>query len=150
MIRQLPPWFENLGKRQVKAPKIYMRDTGLLHTLLGLDSFAVLEGHPKLGASWEGFAMEQVLRITGEHDAWFWATYSGAELDLMTQRKGKRVGFEFKYSDAAKLAKSMHIALQDLKLEKLFVVYPGKESYPLHPKIEAVSILHLRDKLRIY
>ncbi len=147
MIRQLPPWFENLGKRQIKAFKIYIRDTGLLHSLLSLDSFAMLEGHPKLGASWEGFAMEQVLRLTGDNDAWFWATHSGAELDLMVQWKGKRIGFEFKYGDAARLTKSMHIALHDLKLKKLFVVYPGKESYPLHDKIEAVSILHLQDKL---
>lgn len=147
MVRQLPPWFENLGKRQVKAPKIYIRDTGLLHALLNLDSFAALEGHPKLGASWEGFALEQVLRMTGDHDAWFWATHAGAELDLMIQYKGKRIGFEFKYGDAATLTKSMHTALHDLKLEKLFVVYPGKESYPLRDKVEAVSILHLRDKL---
>src|ERR1019366_3810544 len=94
MLRQLPPWFENLGKRQVKAPKVYIRDSGLLHALLGLDSFHALEGHHKLGASWEGFALEQVLRITGDREAYFWATHAGAELDLLVNWRGQRWGFE--------------------------------------------------------
>ena len=148
VVRQLPPWFENLGKRQVKAPKVYVRDSGLLHTLLGLHEFAALEGHPKLGASWEGFALEQVLRWTGDRDAYFWATHAGAELDLLVLRNGKRVGFEFKHSDAPTLTKSMHIALNDLKLQRLFVLYPGHESYQLHQKVEVVSVQSLPAVLR--
>jgi hypothetical protein len=147
MVRQLPPWFENLGKRQVKAPKVYVRDTGLLHSLLALENFAALEGHPRLGASWEGFALEQVLRHTGDRDAYFWGTHAGAELDLLVTRRGQRHGFEFKYGDAPALTKSMHIALQDLKLARLFVVYPGRESYPMAERVEAVSIQHLPEKL---
>lgn len=147
MARQLPPWFENLGKRQVKAPKIYVRDTGLLHSLLALDTFAALEGHHKLGASWEGFAIEQILSHTGDRDAYFWGTHAGAELDLMITLQGKRYGFEIKYGDAPALTKSMHIALQDLQLERLFVVYPGPQSYPLHEKVEVISIRHLPEKL---
>jgi len=143
VVRQLPPWFENLGKRQVKAPKVYVRDSGLLHTLLGLHEFPALEGHPKLGASWEGFALEQVLRWTGDREAYFWATHAGAELDLLVLRNGKRIGFEFKHSDAPTLTKSMHITLNDLKLQRLFVLYPGVESYPLHQKVEVVSVQSL-------
>src|SRR6185436_4368508 len=97
LVRQLQPWFENLGKRQVKAPKVYVRDSGLLHALLGLDSFQALEGHHKLGASWEGFALEQVMHIFGGQEAYFWATHSGAELDLLVHSRCKRRGFEFKY-----------------------------------------------------
>jgi hypothetical protein len=147
MARQLPPWFENLGKRQVKAPKIYVRDTGLLHSLLALGNFAALEGHPRLGASWEGFALEQVLRHTGDRDAYFWATHAGAELDLLVTLQGKRYGFEFKYRDAPTLTKSMHIALQDLKLKHLFVVYPGKVSYVLDRQVDVVSIPQVAEKL---
>ena len=147
MVRQLPPWFENLGKRQVKAPKIYVRDTGLLHTLLALGDFAALEGHPRLGASWEGFALEQGLRLTGDRDAYFWGTHAGAELDLLVTLKGKRHGFEFKYGDAPTLTKSMHIALQDLKLAHLFVVYPGKESYALDRQAEVISVHELPGRL---
>jgi len=147
VVRQLPPWFENLGKRQVKAPKIYVRDTGLLHSLLALPGFTTLEGHPRLGASWEGFALEQVLRHSGEREAYFWATHAGAELDLLLTLKGKRYGFEFKYGDAPTLTKSMRIALQDLRLKHLFVVYPGKESYLLGPQVDVISIQRLPAKL---
>ena len=143
----MPPWFENLGKRQVKAPKIYVRDTGLLHTLLALGDFAALEGHPRLGASWEGFALEQVLRHTGDRDAYFWGTHAGAELDLLVTLKGKRHGFEFKYGDAPTFTKSMHIALQDLKLARLFVVYPGQKSYALDRQVEVISIRDLPGRL---
>ena len=147
MVRQLPPWFENVGKRQVKAPKIYVRDTGLLHTLLALGDFAALEGHPRLGASWEGFALEQVLRHTGDRDAYFWGTHAGAELDLLVTLKGKRHGFEFKYGDSPTFTKSMHIALQDLKLARLFVVYPGQKSYALDRQVEVISIRDLPGRL---
>ena len=147
MVRQLPPWFENLGKRQVKAPKVYLRDSGLLHALLGLPTFAALEAHPKIGASWEGFVIEQVLRRTGERDAYFWATPSGAELDLLVFVRGRRIGIEVKYSDAPRLTKSMAIARQDLKLDRLLVVYPGDTSYALRPGVEVVAIRDLDDRL---
>ncbi|MBI4623085.1 MAG: ATP-binding protein, partial [Verrucomicrobia bacterium] len=147
LVRQLPPWFENVGKRQVKAPKIYVRDSGLLHSLMKLDAFASLEAHPKLGASWEGFALEQVLSVTGDRDAYFWSTHSGPELDLLVFWHGRRVGFEFKYNDSPDLTKSMHMAMQDLKLDQLFVVYPGGQSFPLGPKAELVAIRDLPARL---
>ncbi len=147
MLRQLAPWHENLGKRQVKSPKIYVRDSGLLHCLLRVPAFGDLEAHPKLGASWEGFALEQVLSITGDRDAYFWATYGGAELDLMVIWQGRRYGFEFKYGDAPSMTKSMHIALGDLKLERLYVIHPGKDSYPMDGRTEAVAITDLRSRL---
>jgi hypothetical protein len=147
MVRQLPPWHENVGKRQVKAPKIYLRDSGLLHCLLRQDEFADLEAHPKLGASWEGFAIEQVLSITGDRDAYFWATHGGAELDLMVNWRGRKYGFEFKYGDAPSMTKSMHTALHDLKLEQLFVIHPGKDSYEMNDQSEAVAITNLRARL---
>ena len=147
LVRLLSPWFENLGKRQVKASKVYIRDPGMLHGLLHLANPQRLEEHPKLGASWEGFALEQVLQITGDRDAYFWATHGGAELDLLVLWQGQRIGFEFKFRDAPAVTKSMRVALADLKLERLLVVVPGKESYPLGPKIEVVSILHLVKRL---
>lgn len=148
MVRQLPPWFENVGKRQVKSPKVYVRDSGLLHTILLLPSIEALQGHPKLGSSWEGFVLEQVLTITGDRHAFFWATHTGAELDLMLTIKGKRYGFEFKYTDSPRPTKSMHIALQDLRLDRILVVYPGKESYALKDNVECVSILHLLNRIQ--
>ncbi len=147
MVRQLAPWHENLGKRQVKAPKVYLRDSGLLHCLLRQEAFADLEAHPKLGASWEGFALEQVLSLTGDRDAYFWATHGGAELDLMVIWRGRKFGFEFKYGDAPSMTKSMHTALHDLKLERLFVVHPGKDSYVMNDQTEAVAITSLRARL---
>jgi predicted AAA+ superfamily ATPase len=147
LVRQLQPWFENLGKRQVKAPKVYVRDSGLLHALLGLGSFHALEEHPKLGASWEGFALEQVLRLTSDREAYFWATHAGAELDLLVNSQGRRWGFEFKYSDAPGMTKSMHIALEDLKPERIFVVYPGKDAYPLYERVEALPLAQLHERM---
>ncbi len=147
LVRELPPWFENLGKRQVKSPKVYIRDSGLLSYLLGLETFAALEGHPKLGASWEGFALEEVLRITGDRDAYFWATHTGAELDLLVHWRGKRWGFEFKYSDGPVMTKSLHVVLADLKPERVFVVYPGKETYLLHERVEALPLIQLHERL---
>lgn len=143
VVRQLQPWFENLGKRVVKSPKIYVRDSGLLHTLLGIPDLAALQGHPKLGASWEGFVVEQILSWAGDRNAYFWATHSRAELDLMVLAKGRRWGFEIKYQDAPTTTKSMRIALEDLKLERLWVVYPGPTSYPMDEKIECVSVAEL-------
>ncbi len=147
LVRQLPPWFENVGKRQVKAPKIYVRDSGLLHSLMKLDGIASLEAHPKLGASWEGFALEQVLSVTGDQDAYFWSTHSGPELDLLVFWHGQRLGFEFKYGDSPDLTKSMHVAMDDLKLDRLFVVYPGGQSLKLPGRAELLSIQHLPARL---
>ena len=144
-IRVLPPWFENLGKRQVKSPKVYLRDSGILHWLLGIESMPALRSHPRYGASWEGFALEQVLAVSGGRNAYFWATQRGAELDLMLIRNGKRWGFEFKCSDAPGLTKSMHIALHDLGLEHIWIVYPGKDRYRLHKQVEALPLRHLAD-----
>ena len=140
MIRQLPPWFENLGKRLVRHPKVYVRDTGLLHALLGLTTPAAVTGHPKCGASWEGFCIEQILRRSGERQAWFWATHSGAELDLLLLRNGRKIGFEFKYSDAPRATKSMHSAVESLQLEKLTVIHPGEACYELTDKIQVRSL----------
>lgn len=146
MIRQLAPWFENIGKRQVKAPKLYLRDSGLLHSLLGLGDRHQVLGHPKSGASWEGFALEQVLRRTGVTECYFWATHGGAELDLLLFSGGRRIGVEFKLSDAPKATKSMHTAMEDLGLDHLWVVYPGKHSYPLAPGITAVPLTEIPGK----
>ncbi len=131
VVRQLQPWHVNLGKRQVKSPKVYIRDTGILHTLLGVDSFPALEGHPKLGASWEGFVVEEVVRRIGERSAYFWATQAGAEIDLLWISGRKRYGIEVKYADAPSLTKSMRISRDDLGLDRLFVIYPGSEPYEL-------------------
>jgi uncharacterized protein len=147
VMRQLPPWFENVGKRQVKSPKVYLRDSGLLHSLLGINSFAALEAHPKLGASWEGFALEEVLRVTGDREAYFWNTQGGAELDLLVFIHGERFGFEFKYADAPTITKSLRVARADLKLSRLIVVHPGPKSYSLTDWAEAVGIGDLRTRL---
>jgi hypothetical protein len=149
MVRQLQPWHENLGKRQVKSPKIYLRDSGLLHALLGVPQFRALEGHPKIGASWEGFVLEEAVRAAGERNCYFWSTHSGAELDLLVMLGGKRYGVEMKYSDAPGMSKSMHIALNDLKLSRLLVVYPGDQSYSLNRKTMVVPLARLRDELRL-
>ncbi|MBI5200889.1 MAG: ATP-binding protein [Elusimicrobia bacterium] len=141
MVRQLSPWFENLGKRQVKSPKIYFRDSGLFHALLGVWSEADLRIHPKLGASWEGWALEEVIRA---HDATpeeshFWATHNQAELDLLIARDGRRIGYEIKYTDAPRLTPSMRIALRDLKLDELSVIFPGDREFPLADSVRAVG-----------
>ena len=140
LVRQLQPWFANLGKRQVKAPKIYLRDTGLLHELLGISDPAALARHPKSGASWEGFALDQILRIARPDEAYFWATHAGAELDLLMLKDGRRVGVEFKRADAPQMTPSMRIALQDLGLDALYVVYPGERRYRLADRVEAVPL----------
>lgn len=140
MARVLPPWFENLGKRLVKSPKIYLRDSGVLHHLLGIAEMAELRTHPRYGASWEGFALEQTLCAQGERDAYFYGTQRGAELDLLLLRHGQRWGFEFKCTDAPQTTKSMHIALDDLQLEHLWVIYPGRLRYPLTEKITALPL----------
>lgn len=143
LVRQLPPWFENAGKRIVKSSKVYIRDTGILHALMNLDSMEALQGHPKLGASWEGFALENLLSVLEERYAYFWATQSGAELDLLYSKNGKRLGAEFKYSSAPRITRSMRIAISDLKLDHLYVVYPGSESFPLSTDITAIGLLEI-------
>ncbi len=143
MVRQLPPWFENLGKRQVKAPKIYVRDSGLLHALLGIATRRDLEHHPKVGASWEGYAVEEVLKALQPDQAYYWATHGGAEIDLVLFKGGKRIGVECKRSDAPSLTPSMRTALVDLKLDELMVVYPGARRYRLAPKVEAIPLSEL-------
>lgn len=140
MVRVLPPWFENLGKRLVKSPKVYLRDSGVLHHLLGIGQMLALQTHPRYGASWEGFALEQTLIAHGEREAYFYGTQRGAELDLVLLRRGRRWGFEFKCTDAPKTTRSMHVALDDLKLEHLWVVYPGSLRYPLSDRISALPL----------
>ncbi len=146
VVRQLQPWHENIRKRQVKSPKVFIRDPGILHSLLSLPGESILS-HPKLGASWEGFVIEEILEITRCQDAYFWGTHAGAELDLMIFKNGKRIGFEVKYSDAPKRTRSMLTALQDLGLHHLYVVSPGTQSYPLDKKITVIGIRQLSEIL---
>lgn len=140
MVRQLQPWHENISKRQVKAPKVYFRDSGLLHGLLGLPDKLSLLGHPKVGASWEGFVLEQVLLLVRPAEAYFWASHSGAEVDLFFLHRGRRFGVEAKFNEAPRVTTSMRIALQDLRLEHLWVIYPGQHIYPVHEKITVVPL----------
>ena len=143
MVRQLPPWHENLGKRQVKMPKVYVRDTGLLHALLGISNQRDLEHHPKVGASWEGYAIEEILKALRPDDAYFWATHQGAELDLLLFKNGRRIGIECKRADAPTFTASMRIAMADLKLDELRVAYPGTKRYPLAKNVEVVPLAEL-------
>lgn len=142
MIRQLQPWHENIKKRQVKAPKIYFRDSGILHAILNLRTHADLLLYPKLGASWEGFAMEEIIRIhqARNEDCYFWSTYSGAEIDLMIYQGGKFTAFEFKFSDAPKMTKSMHSALHDLPIDQLYIIFPGSKNYHLSEKVRVIAL----------
>ncbi len=137
VIRQLQPWYENIGKRQVKAPKIYLRDSGILHALLNLPDIQILHGYSRVGASWEGFAIEQVLRIVKPPQAYFWATHGGAEVDLFFIFHGRRFGIECKFSEAPKITKSMHQAIEGLNLTHLWIIHPGEHSYPLSKHISA-------------
>ena len=141
MVRQLQPWHENLGKRQVKSPKVYFRDSGILHHLIGATSEAGVLMHPKSGASWEGYAVEQAIQHYQPDEVYFWAVHNGAELDLLFFKNGKRVGIECKRQDAPKLTASMKTAFEDLKLDELTVLYPGTQSYSLAPAYEC-SRLH--------
>lgn len=145
MVRQLQPWFENTSKRQVRAPKIYLRDSGLLHSLLNIPDKHTLLGHPKVGASWEGYIIEQVLSILRLNEAYFWATHGAAELDLLFFANGKRYGLEVKFSEAPQITRSMHIALQDLGLEHLWIIYPGGQSYPVHERITVLPLQRIKD-----
>jgi predicted AAA+ superfamily ATPase len=147
MIRILTPWFENLGKRQVKSPKIYFRDSGILHALLGISKQSELETHPKLGSFWEGFALEELCRafhLSGE-DSFFWKTQSGAQLDLLVMKSGKRIGFEIKYTDKPTISRSMKTAQHDLQLDHLYIIFPGNELFPMESTITACGIYRLKD-----
>ena len=145
MVRLLTPWAENLAKRQVKAPKVYLRDTGLLHALLGIRTADDLERHPKVGASWEGFMLSEVIQRLGvePRECHFWATHGGVELDLLVVRGRRRLGFEFKRTSGPSVTRSMHVALADLRLERLDVIHAGESTFPLAPKIRAVAARHI-------
>ena len=146
MVRQLQPWHANLLKRQVKSPKVYFRDSGLLHFLLGIRSDGDLQRHPKSGASWEGFALEEALRTLNPDEAYFWATHNGAELDLLALKNGLKLGVEFKRVDAPVLTPSMRTALADLELNHLTVIYPGERSYALADHVTVVPLVDLASK----
>ncbi len=149
VVRQLPPWYENLGKRQVKAPKVYIADSGLLHTLLEIGSRDDLERHPKIGASWEGFALHEVVTRLGARteECYFWAVHTGGELDLLVVRGQRRRGFEFKRSDSPRTTRSMHSALENLKLDRIDVIHPGRHTFPLGERIRAVALSRLFEDL---
>ena len=150
LVRVLPPWSENLSKRQVKSPKVYLADTGLLHLLLGTESRDDLLGHPKAGASWEGFALGEVVRrlAARPEECFFWATHAGAELDLLVVKGNRRLGFEIKRTSMPGVTKSMHVAAGDLRLDELVVVHAGKESFPLGPGFRAVALSGILEELR--
>jgi uncharacterized protein len=151
MVRQLQPWFVNVGKRQVKSPKVYVRDTGSLHSLFNLSDRHALLGHPRVGASWEGFVLEQVLRAIRPDEAYYWATHNGAELDLLFPHRGQSYGVEIKFTEAPAATKSMRIAIDDLSLKHLWIIYPGSERFPIDKHITAWplrDVAKLRGELR--
>ena len=146
MVRLLQPWYANLGKRQVKSPKVYIRDTGLLHYLLGIRTEQELLLHPQSGASWEGYVIEETIKAVLPDKTYFWATHSGAELDLLLIKNGRRIGVECKRVDAPRLPPSMRIAMEDLELSKLLVIYPGLYSYKIAENIQAIPLASLAEK----
>jgi predicted AAA+ superfamily ATPase len=150
MVRLLPAWHANLGKRQVKSPKVYFRDTGILHYLLGIRDQKGLENHPRVGASWEGFALEQVVEHLGAfpEECTFWATHTGAELDLLVARGEQRMGFEVKFNRAPTMTPSMRSSLKDLRLDKLTVIHAGVDIYPMGDRVEAVPLRRVCEHLR--
>jgi predicted AAA+ superfamily ATPase len=150
MVRQLQPWHANLRKRQVKSPKVYVRDSGLLHRLLGIDSPKALMTHPKVGASWEGFVIEQVLAAEPHDEAFFWGTHQGAEIDLILSRGGRLLGVECKRADAPRMTKSVGVALADLDLDRVAIVYPGDRRYSLADRVEAVPVSELAEHGRLF
>jgi predicted AAA+ superfamily ATPase len=145
VIRQLQPWHAHLRKRQVKSPKIYVRDSGILHQLLGIDAEKALLTHPKVGASWEGFAIEQALLAEPHDEAYFWATHQGAEIDLILRRGNRLYGIECKRADAPRVTRSIRIALEDLSLERVAILYPGAKRYPLGDRVEVVPLAKLAE-----
>jgi uncharacterized protein len=149
VIRQLPPWYENLAKRQVKSPKVYLADSGLLHAFLGIGTREGLESHPKVGASWEGFVLGEVIARLGARadEAFFWASHGGAELDLLVVKNGQRLGFECKRTETPKVTSSMRSAMADLKLDRLDVIHAGSHAFPLAENIRAVPLIRLLDEI---
>jgi hypothetical protein len=149
VVRQLLPWSENISKRQVKSPKVYIEDSGLLHTLLNLPTHHDLVGHPKVGASWEGFAIQQIIARLAAHpeECFFWATHAGVELDLLVVRGRRRLGFEIKRTSSPKVTRSMHCALKDLRLQRLTIVHAGQDSFPMSEAIHAVAIGRLLEDI---
>lgn len=149
VVRQLPPWHENIAKRQVKAPKIYISDSGLVHSLLNINNMEDLESHPKMGATWEGFVLDQIIRIIGAYseECFFWATHAGAELDLMIVRGRQRLGFEIKRTTSPAISPSMRHAMSDLKLDRIFVVHAGETTFSLSEKIIAVAFTNILNDL---
>jgi hypothetical protein len=150
MVRQLVPWYENLGKRQVKTPKIYIRDSGVLHTLLGLETERQIASHPKVGASWEGFALDTVISTlrADPEECFFWGAHASAELDLLIVRGSQRLGFEFKRSTSPAITRSMHVAIEDLGLKRLYVVHAGSRSGPLGPRIHSLALSRVSSDLK--
>ncbi len=150
VVRQLPPWFENIRKRQVKAPKIYLRDCGVLHTLLGIEDIHALHSHPVCGASWEGFLIESIIQLMelSEKTVYFWGTHTGAEIDLLVTHAGKRIGIEIKRTTSPKVTPSMRSALETLQLKEVIVVHAGADSYPLSGQVRAVSAQRLNVDLK--
>jgi len=149
VVRALQPWHENLGKRQVKSPKVFIADTGILHTLLGIDSREALERHPKIGASWEGFALKEIIRKIGAHpeECFFWATHAGADLDLLVVRGTRRLGFEIKRTTSPTTTRSMHSAMETLGLERLDVVHAGDHTFPMRERIRAMAFRRIDEDL---
>ena len=145
MVRQVQPWFENVAKRQVKAPKVYLRDLGILHALLDIPNEAALFSHPKIGASWEGFVIEQVLRALRPGSAWFWAAHGGGEVDLLVNANGRRIGFEVKFNEAPKITQSMRNVVDTVRLEHLFVVCPTMHAYPVSERISVLPVTQIVD-----
>ncbi|MFQ5719709.1 MAG: ATP-binding protein [Acidobacteriota bacterium] len=150
MLRQIQPWHANLKKRQVRSPKVYVRDTGLLHALLGITTEKGLLSHPKLGASWEGFVIEQILASEPHDAAWFWATHQGAEIDLLLRRGDRLLGIECKRADAPRFTPSIRIALEDLGLDRVAVVYPGSRRYRMSDHVEVVPLHALAEPGRLF
>lgn len=150
MVRVLQPWYSNVGKRLVKKPKIYLRDSGLFHSLMNIEDFNQLTGNPKLGASWEGFALECVARLLkkSDNDLYYWKVHSGSEVDLFWQQAGRNWGVEFKYNDAPRLSKSMNIVMKDLELEHLWIIYPGTDTYRLAENITVIPLIDIEENFR--
>jgi predicted AAA+ superfamily ATPase len=149
VVRQLQPWHENISKRQVKAPKVYLADTGVLHTLLNMKTLRELEGHPKVGASWEGFVLEEILRHLGarREECFFWATHGGAELDLLIIRGKRRIGFEIKRTSSPKVTPSMRSGLADLGLQRLYVIHAGEHTFDMQEKVRAIAFQRFQEDL---
>lgn len=142
MVRQVQPWHENIGKRQVKSFKVYICDSGILHSLLSISDQHSLFGHPQVGASWEGFALEQIFRVLNLKEAFFWATHNGAEIDLLFFHRGRRYGIEIKFNEAPRVTRSMRVIQEELDLDHLWIIYPGEHRFPVDKKI---SVWPLKD-----